>query len=119
MDTTLADEYERPPKRVDECFDHLREAGYFRDPYNGWDVLWHFGLSWWYNIIPLLDADRNLSVSNIKKVLAMLDQYQAVFDDDVRECTPEDHEYFEGQAKALRQFLRQAIELNEPIACSL
>lgn len=47
-------EYERVQERVLECYQAMYSAGYFRDPYNSWEVLAKFGLSWWDDVIPLL-----------------------------------------------------------------
>lgn len=112
-------EYEEAQKRVGQCFENMNDVGYFRDPYNGWDMLWRYGLSWWTDIIPLLDKDHRLSVANVEHVLALLDEHEDEFEDNMSECPPEEREYFETQAKSLRDFLNQAIELDEPIACIL
>lgn len=112
-------EYDEAQKRVSECYDRLYECGYFRDPYNDWDVLWRFGLSWWNDIVPLLNRENCLAVADVRRLLSMLDEHQGEFQGNMAECSPGDREYFENQAKALREFLNQAIELNEPIACSL
>ena len=46
-DSLPADSPERDEAQieVDHCFTQMRSQGYFRDPYNDWDLLWHFGLS--------------------------------------------------------------------------
>ncbi len=97
----------------------MNDVGYFRDPYDGWDVLWQFGLSWWENVLPLLDKDHRLSVVDVKHVLAMLDEHEGEFQDNLSRCPSEEWEYFETQENSLRAFLDQAIEMNEPIACNL
>jgi hypothetical protein len=95
------------------------QDGYFRDSYNGWDVLWQFGLSWWNDVLPLLDSQSSLSVEKILALLALLDERQSQFDDNMTERAEDDRSYFQQKARELRGFLQQAIELNEPIDCSL
>jgi transcriptional regulator with XRE-family HTH domain len=51
------EEYENAQAKVEECYGKMYERGYFRDPYNDWDLLWKFGLSWGNDVIPMLDAN--------------------------------------------------------------
>ena len=111
--TIGADLYIRSLNETDE------QEGYFRDPYNGWDVLWQFGLSWWNDVLPLLDDQSSLSVEKVSSLLAMLDEHQSEFDDNMAERDEKDRGYFQQQARELRGFLQRAIELNEPVDCSL
>src|SRR5258708_17722545 len=66
------EEYHQAQARVEECHDQLNCQGYFRDPYNDWDLLWKFGLSWWEDVIPMLDKWSRLSVAQVQSLLAML-----------------------------------------------
>jgi hypothetical protein len=112
-------EYEKADALVWDYYERMNVSGYFRDPYNGWDVLWQFGLSWWEDVIPLLD-DHHLSVVNTKKLLDMLDAHQSLFETSMAETEEEDErQYFRQQSDALRAFLTEAIDLDEPIDCSL
>lgn len=112
-------EYEKADALVWDYYERMNVSGYFRDPYNGWDVLWQFGLSWWEDVLPLLD-DHHLSVEKTKTLLAMLDTHQSEFDDRMAETEDEDdRKHFINQADALRAFLAEAVELGEPIDCSL
>lgn len=112
-------EYEAAQKRVEETYDQMYDRGYFRDSYNDWDVLWKFGLSWWNDITPLLDKEGLLPVPMIREVLKMLDQRQPDFDATMAGLPAKDREYFENKALVLRSFLEQAVNLQEPILCSL
>src|ERR1700716_2607516 len=60
--------------RVEECYDKMHAQGYFRDSYNDWNLLWKFGLSWWTDVIPMLDKDRRLSPKNAGRLLQMLSE---------------------------------------------
>ena len=43
-------------KRAEECYEKMYERGYFRDSYNDSNLLWKFDLSWWDDMIPMLNA---------------------------------------------------------------
>ena len=112
-------EYEQADELVWDYYERMNVSGYFRDPYNGWDVLWKFGLSWWEDVLPLLN-DHQLSVVDTKKLVDMLDAHQSQFESALAETEEEDEpQYFRRQSEALRAFLSEAIELGEPIDCSL
>ena len=111
-------EYEKAEALVWDYYERMNVSGYFRDPYNGWDVLWQFGLSWWEDVLPFLDG-HHLSVEKTKKLLAMLDEHQSLFETNMAETNDDNRQYFTKQADALRAFLAEAVELNELIDCSL
>jgi hypothetical protein len=88
---------------------------YFRDPYNDWDLLWKFRLSWWEDVIPMLDDEDRLSVAEAQNLLAMLRQRENVFELRIAALLAEDQRYFRDRYSALQEFLNRAIELNTPI----
>ena len=93
------------------------ESGYFRDPYNGWSVLWQYGLSWWDDVShKLTDEEGTISVENAKKFLRMLEDRQAVFEDNMSKETEEMQKEFRTASKLLKKFLWNAIELDSDIA---
>lgn len=112
-------EYERAQERVLECYQAMYSAGYFRDPYNSWEVLAKFGLSWWDDVIPLLTDEGLLPPERAQGLLERLDARYGEFEDNLAQCDPPDHAYFVEQWLALEKFLRQAISLGEAIRCSL
>ena len=57
---------------VDAEHDAMYSTGYFRDSYNNSAVLWQMGLSWWKDVIPMLNKANNLSGDNLKMFLQML-----------------------------------------------
>ena len=57
--------------RVEQAYEQMYSRGYFRDPYNDWDLLWNFGLSWWQDVIPMLDKEGWLSVERAQGLLAI------------------------------------------------
>src|SRR6266498_1706026 len=66
------EEYRKAQAKVEECYEKMCERGYFRDPYNDWDLLWKFGLSWWDDVIPMLNEDCRLTAGAATRLLAML-----------------------------------------------
>ena len=101
--------------KVSECYEKLNEQGYFRDPYNDWDLLWKFGLSWWGDVIPMLDDKDCLTIEQIRNLLAMLKERENVFELKVAQLPPDDQRFFRRQYASLQSFLNQAIDLNTPV----
>ena len=106
-------------EQVDHCFTQMRSEGYFRDPYNDWDLLWHFGLSWWDDVIPMLDEDCRLTADAATRLLTMLTEREGVFGERLSALGEKDEQYFRDRYVELRQFVNQAVVLGEPIECAL
>ena len=106
-------------KRVAHCFEQMQSRGYFRDPYNNWDLLWQFGLSWWKDVIPMLDKDSRLTATAATKLLGMLTEREDTFEERLSAFSEKDEQYFRARYAELRQFFNQAISLGESIDCSL
>ena len=104
---------------VERYYDRMYARGYFRDPYNDWDLLWKFGLSWWEDVIPMLDDTACLQVAQIGRLLGLLSEREPAFEDKLAELPAKDQRYFRGRYRALRLFLKEAIDRNQPIRCSL
>lgn len=103
--------FERSQRAVDD--------GYFRDPYNELSVLGKYGLSWWQDIIPLRDTEGRLSVEKTKIFLAMLEEREADFENNIKTETVALQKDFREGAQLLKQLLRDAIELESSIDASL
>jgi hypothetical protein len=110
-------EWERAQRRVWRYFARMQARGYFRDPYNDWDVLWKFELSWWNDVGKLLDRTHRLSVANAEKLLKMMRERETVFELNVRGKEHEQH--FRKCYRAIQHFLGEAITRREPIECSI
>jgi hypothetical protein len=106
-------------KQVELCYGKMYERGYFRDSYNDSNLLWKFGLSWWNDIIPLLDDDRYLPVQKQKTLLTMLKEREPAFEDNLKKIPTNDRQYFLEKYEALQSFLGEAIALDSLIECSL
>jgi hypothetical protein len=112
-------EHEEAQQRVNYCFEQMSSCGYFRDPYNDWDVLWQFGLSWWRDVIPMLDKDNRLSVASARRLLIMLDQREQSFEERLAGLPDKKKQSYRDRYIELRQFLNQAVALGESVICSL
>ncbi len=106
------------------------EDGYFRDSYNGTSVLWTLGLSWWQDVVPMLDKEGELGgdklvqfrdmVANAKQTLPTEEKLKEMY------CTVNEeedlaswHKYYQEKHQTLLAFLNRAIELETSIDCSL
>jgi chaperonin cofactor prefoldin len=114
-----SEEYRKAQAKVEECHEKMNECGYFRDPYNDWDLLWKFGLSWWEDVIPMLDKENRLSASQAEELLVMLRKRENVFELRLATLPAQEREHFHRRYAALQKFLNQAIELDAPIDASL
>jgi hypothetical protein len=118
-------------KEVERLWDLVNgDDGYFRDSYNGTSVMNFLGLSWWLNVIPMLDDDGKLTPKKcvdlwnsinsapIPKVTKEFCESNNLGLDD--ECTLETWQaYFEKKRNTLLSFIKSAIANNEPIDTSL
>ena len=118
--------------KVDEYHDAMYSEGYFRDPYNCWNVLWTLGLLWWQDVARLIDNEGKLRgntliefkemVVNAEQVLPGEDffkKYHVKITKTGEKSLPEIHKYFKDRRQVLLDFIDQAISLGEPILCSV
>ena len=112
-------EHEDACERLRYCREQMKSRGYFRDPYNDWGVLWQFGLSWWNDVIPMIDQEDRLSVAKALRLLAMLDQREEIFEERLAGQSDENQQSYRDRYLELRQFLNQAVALGESVNCSL
>jgi len=99
------------------------EDGYFRDSYNASNLLWQFDLSWWRDIGPMLDENGYLSMPKIRalrdtvapKGVPNPPKDVDKWDEDADTV----YKYFVDKKERFLRFLDKAIELNEPIFCSI
>lgn len=118
-------------EKVSKYYDLMYSAGYFRDAYNGTSILNQLGLSWWQDVSKLLDKEGNMSPKNAKKLLAKIEDKplpkitgvwlmanHCAVDGDQNSPAAWEKSFAEHKAE-LVSFLKKAIELNEPIECSI
>ena len=112
-------ERESAQKRVELCFERMYERGYFRDSYNDSDLLWKFDLSWWDDVIPMLNDKSELTPENASALLAMLKDREQDFEYNLASEQERARRYFRKKYAVFKEFLNQAIQLGVPIECSL
>ena len=117
--TPESEERRRAQAEVDQAYERMYECGYFRDWYNSYSLLWKFGLSWWDDVIPMLDSDGDLSPTQAKSLLGMLKENQARFQSSLSQLSQKERKYYLDRYADLQKFLNEAIELGEPIHASL
>jgi hypothetical protein len=93
-------------------------GAYFRDSYNDSNLLWQFGLSWWRDVIPMLDGGL-LQPTGVKDLLAMIDVREEAFRRRTAKLDEEDRRYFEEKRKEFRAFLEAAALAGHAVECSL
>jgi len=105
---------------------------YFRDSYNLSSVLWTCGLSWWRDVLPLLNDDLELTGKNLRRFrnqFASAEQHLPTAEElraqggHKKETSLNSlaklHEYQVKKRQELLAFLDLAIEEGLPIICSL
>lgn len=113
-------EYNRAQAQAEACYEQIYAVdGYFRDPYNGWDVLWQLGLSWWGDVLPHVDDEGFLPVESVKQLLDLVNGRIDQFEVKMSEMPEEECKYFRERLSALRRFFKKAVALGEPICASL
>ncbi len=124
--------YDAAQREVSKAYAKMYSQGYFRDPYNGSGLFSWLVLSWWQDVSnKLTDSDGVMSVENAKKLLEKVRKakMRPVTAETLKEarCEVDDGENSPASWQKsilehrmeLEKFLETAIELNEPIDCSL
>lgn len=123
-------------RRVDKAYGRMFASdGYYRDSYNVSSVLWTLGLSWWQDIGKMLDHDGKLHPDNAKMLIEMIQKATPIFNDlaALKKHLKEHHakldggensvegwaKYFRRERSRLVRFLRKAINMGEPVYCSI
>lgn len=124
--------WEAAQKEVTEACDKMYAEGYYRDSYNATNCLNRVGLSWWKDVVPMCrKKDGVMSLRNVKKFRNMVAKAKiepvtrdsllaahATVDNDTNSVEAWNKYYVDG-IKELIAFLDKALELKEPIDCSL
>jgi hypothetical protein len=119
-------------KAVDEAYERMYSVGYFRDSYNSTSLFWLLGLSWWQN--DFIGARGKMGVRGMRKLRSLLlspegqitDERMARFCrkssatiDDADNSPAAWRAMFERKRERLIALLSEAIELREPLECSV
>lgn len=111
-------------KAVDEAYNQMYAVGYFRDSYNSTSLFWLLGISW--RGLEAIDEEGLMSPDKCRALLSTLEARpvteQRIGDWLKKYCQSDEAkwtEYFTKKHAKLCALLRQAIELNEPLYCSV
>tara|TARA_B100000686_G_scaffold325802_1_gene382966 strand:- start:64 stop:501 length:438 start_codon:yes stop_codon:yes gene_type:complete len=126
--STLDDLGEHPsPEELEPYYDKIFKQGdvYFRDSYNSSCVMWAMGMSWWDDVLPMLDKDGNLSHEDTLKLINMITDAPLNVSADFLENMPDEwkiddaQNYLKEKKQMLVSFLRRAVETDDTVGCSL
>ena len=131
-------------QKVEEIYELMYDAGYFRDPYNENSTLSLLGLSWWDDITPRLEngllqpkdckwlydtllnrliGECTVHTAEMKLTQGIVSTLSGVKIEgtkvEVSAMPAEEIAWHQSKKTKLLQLLAQAIELNEPLLCSL
>ena len=90
---------------VEKYYELMYSKGYFRDSYNGSNLLWKLGLSYWHN--KFINKKGLIMPTKAQELLELVKAGE------VRD------KYFKNKQKDFIEFLKMAIKLNEPIEASV
>jgi len=96
------------------------EAGYYRDSYNDYSILYRLGLSWWVDIGEMIDKnigtkhEGKLTPKQCKEFLEILEANKWKLEE-----IEEDRKFFKEKYRLLKKFLNKAIELNSDVICNI
>ena len=110
-----------------DVYDDLYKQGdvYFRDSYNSGSVMWAMGMSWWDDVVPMLDKDGNLSHEDTLKLVNMITDAPLNVSTDFLENMPDEwtiddaQKYLREEQQKLVGFLKRAVETDDTVSCSL
>lgn len=117
---------------VEEAYDKMNGEGYFRDSYNSTSLFWLLDFSWWS--FDGYDKTGHMPVPAMKRLLAAIENKPITDEmmqrwhvknagrakiDDGENSVEAWKEMFVAKRERLMALLRQAIELNEPLYCSV
>jgi len=116
-------------KHYDAMYDH---GGYFRDSYNSTSLFWQLGLSWWGDTASYINSNGKIVPSKAKLLLEWLKSRtlavptldslkgaKVSLDPNSEDSLQAWHEFFIAKKKRFEDFIQTAIDLNEPIDCSI
>jgi hypothetical protein len=99
------------------------DGGYYRDCYNSYGTFAGLGLSWWQDVIPMLDDNNCLTVEKTEKLKKMVEDKLLCFEGRAEPNLKIYHkEYADNiikDSKELIEYLDNAIKLEMKINCNL
>ena len=121
-------EFKEARKKLMKLYDKLYSSDcYYRDSYNEGSLLWALGLSWWDDIMKLIDDEGNMSAIRADEFLDLLDGAEITISENFQKQAYEDESWshddcvshFEKRKEELVDFLKKCIETEDTIGCSI
>ena len=114
-------------EELEPLYDKIYKQGdvYFRDSYNSGSVMWAMGMSWWDDVVPMLDQDGNLSHEDTLKLVNKITDAPINVSADFLENMPDEwtiddaQKYLREEQQKLVGFLMRAVETDDTVGCSL
>ena len=114
-------------EELEPLYDKIYKQGdvYFRDSYNSGSVMWAMGMSWWDDVVPMLDEDGNLSHEDTLKLVNKITDAPINVSADFLENMPDEwtiddaQKYLREEQQKLVGFLMRAVETDDTVGCSL
>ena len=114
-------------EELEPLYDKIYKQGdvYFRDSYNSGSVMWAMGMSWWDDVVPMLDEDGNLSHEDTLKLVNKITDAPINVSADFLENMPDEwtiddaQKYLREEQQKLVGFLNRAVETDDTVGCSL
>lgn len=111
-------------KIVNTAYDHLYGRGYFRDTYNPYGLFAQLGLSWWQDVIPMLDDRGYLPIDRAKDLEKMVKEAPLCLNSAQRAAREQGDEEptlesYEKRRQKLLSLLNSSIMFGEPLRMSL
>ncbi len=115
------------PEELEPYYDKIFKQGdvYFRDSYNSRSVMWAMDMSWWDDVLPMLDQEGNLSHEDTLKLINMITDAPLNVSKDFLENIPDEwtiddaQNYLKVKKQMLVSFLIRAVETRDTVGCSL
>lgn len=119
--------YERLQRDVKVAYSRMYGVGYFRDSYNSYGLFAQTDLSWWQDVVPLLNEDGCLPIENARKLADMVRSAKLDLSAaervaaEQKDAPPEEgwEVFYETERAQLLTLIERSIELGEPLECSL
>jgi hypothetical protein len=116
--SVLPEDQKKHQKEVDRLYDLMYSKGYWRDPYNKYEVLDKMKFSYWVDFPCLTEnvkGRRMMSPENAKILACLLEKRNM----NLHGFNAEEKEYFKKGKNELIQFLNSASKLKQSIECSI
>jgi hypothetical protein len=115
-------------EKVMEAYNKMFGEGYFRDSYNSYGLFANLkDMSWWRDVIPMLDDNGYLPIAKAMKLKAMVENapldltrsQEVASQQNDKEPEGGWEQLYENHRKELLDILQQSIDTNEPLYMSL